>query len=616
MVAWTSTLFSPLKEIDERLSLSHDVGVLWRARNMLKEVDAAIAANKCTYPSVFMNAVAKYPTKEALVIDGISYTFSELNRDSNRVANFFIKLGVKPHDIVPIFFENCAEFILSFLGLLKAGATAACINSSLTGRSLAHCVNVAQGNMFVFASDLAPAVKAVVSEIVGNPQLVAMGSFSTSLDWAIRFSDVEMAQASPKDVNPEVYNGVGPDALSCLIYTSGTTGFPKGAVYTHKRIVGSSKAIFQLFRLSLDDRFYTAQPLYHSAALVICFSTCMLNGMTCIVSKKFSATQCFRDCKRYNATVMQYIGEICRYLLNTPVDPSNDRNHNVRLVVGNGLRPDTFKDRFGIAQIGEFYAATEGVGALFNISTDASTLGAVGRMGPILRALTRTRIVKFDVVKEEPVRDASGRCIECEVGEPGEMINELDPARNREFAGYYRNEEGTNKKILRNVFKEGDQWYRTGDLLKYDSYGRIYFVDRIGDTFRWKGENVSTNEVAESINTYPGVEEANVYGVAVPGKDGKAGMAAIVTNEEFKLQGLGEHIASRLPKYAVPLFIRILPAMQVTQTFKHQKVALRNDGMDPGKVSDPMFMFDESSKSYIPFGFAEYKSIVDIKAKL
>ncbi|TPX31382.1 hypothetical protein SeMB42_g07766 [Synchytrium endobioticum] len=588
MVAWTSTLFSPLKEIDERLSLSHDVGVLWRARNMLKEVDAAIAANKCTYPSVFMNAVAKYPTKEALVIDGISYTFSELNRDSNRVANFFIKLGVKPHDIVPIFFENCAEFILSFLGLLKAGATAACINSSLTGRSLAHCVNVAQGNMFVFASDLAPAVKAVVSEIVGNPQLVAMGSFSTSLDWAIRFSDVEMAQASPKDVNPEVYNGVGPDALSCLIYTSGTTGFPKGAIYTHKRIVGSSKAIFQLFRLSLDDRFYTAQPLYHSAALVICFSTCMLNGMTCIVSKKFSATQCFRDCKRYNATVMQYIGEICRYLLNTPVDPSNDRNHNVRLVVGNGLRPDMYHSRTDL-----------GLRKLVNFMRLQKELG-----------------LKFDVVKEEPVRDASGRCIECEVGEPGEMINELDPARNREFAGYYRNEEGTNKKILRNVFKEGDQWYRTGDLLKYDSYGRIYFVDRIGDTFRWKGENVSTNEVAESINTYPGVEEANVYGVAVPGKDGKAGMAAIVTNEEFKLQGLGEHIASRLPKYAVPLFIRILPAMQVTQTFKHQKVALRNDGMDPGKVSDPMFMFDESSKSYIPFGFAEYKSIVDIKAKL
>ncbi|TPX38314.1 hypothetical protein SmJEL517_g00306 [Synchytrium microbalum] len=602
--------YDVLKEVDNRLGLSHDIGLVLKFGKIQQKMDQAKTEGRATYIDFFMKSVADNPNKEALVCEGRSYTYSELNRDSNRVANYLINLGVKPNDMVPVFFENSPEFILVFLGLMKCGAAGALINNSLTGRSLAHCVNVANGSVFIFSSDLSGAVKEVIPELNNSPRLVSFGN--TRVEFATCFGDTEMGMSSPEDVDPKIYEAPGADGAACLIYTSGTTGLPKGAIYKHSRLVGASFIFYNAFNMNANDRFYTAQPLYHSAALVICFSTCMMNGLTCIVAKKFSASRFFDDCKRYNATIFQYIGELCRYLLNTPADATKDRNHNIRLCVGNGLRPD---NRFGIAQIGEFYAATEGVGGLFNFSVDASTLGAVGRMGPILRSLTRTKIVKFDIEKEIPVRGPDGRCIEVKVDEAGEMITEIDPAKNREFAGYYRNAEGTSKKLLTNVFKEGDQWYRSGDLLKYDSHGKFYFVDRIGDTFRWKGENVSTNEVAELINLYPGIEEANVYGVAIPGKDGRAGMGALVTNSKFKLEGFGKFVASKLPKYAVPLFIRMLPQMQITQTFKHQKVALRSEGIDLGKVTDALYMFDEKNKVYVPFGAEEYKQVIDIRAK-
>jgi fatty-acyl-CoA synthase len=319
-------------------------------------------------------------------------------------------------------------------------------------------------------------------------------------------------------------------------------------------------------------------------------------GGTMIIKRKFSVTQFWDDCVKYKATQFQYIGELCRYLLNAPPH-AQERKHKLRVVMGNGLRPEiwpAFQKRFSIPWVIEFYGATEGNVALVN--TDGK-VGAVGRVPNYMRGLIQTRLVKFDIETEQPVRDANGFCSECANDEAGEAIGKIDEERGR-FEGYSKGAD-TEKKILRNVFAKDDAWFRTGDLLRRDRDGYFYFVDRIGDTFRWKGENVATSEVAEAISVFPGIKEANVYGVKVPGTDGRAGMVSLVTAGSIDLKAFKQHLDKNLPAYARPIFIRMQGEIEVTGTFKHRKVELVKEGYDPSVVKDPLYVLDPVTSEYV-----------------
>jgi fatty-acyl-CoA synthase len=359
------------------------------------------------------------------------------------------------------------------------------------------------------------------------------------------------------------------------------------------------------------DRMYDCLPMYHTVGGVVATGALLASGGAAVIREKFSAREFWDDIVRWDCTMFQYIGELCRYLMNTPPGPGEER-HRIRLVCGNGLRPDVwpeFRRRFRIPQILEFYAATEGNCTLFNFE---SKEGAVGRLPWFLARRFPIKVVRFDIEAEQPVRDAEGFCVECDVNEPGEVIGQIlnDPGKpGSRFEGYAETA-ATEKKILRDVFEQGDAWFRSGDLMRKDENGYFYFIDRIGDTFRWKGENVATSEVSEAITAFPGVKEANVYGVKLPGHDGKAGMAALVADDGIDLAALRRHLQAQLPDYARPLFLRVTDTIDATGTFKQKKGELVREGFDPGASDDPIYFNDAAAEAFVRLDPAGYDRLV------
>jgi fatty-acyl-CoA synthase len=363
-----------------------------------------------------------------------------------------------------------------------------------------------------------------------------------------------------------------------------------------------------------SDRIYNVLPLYHSAGGICAVGVAFTAGGSIVIRRKFSAHEFWDDCFRYRATFFQYIGELCRYLLNAPPS-AHERDHSIRAITGNGLRPEiwpVFQKRFAIPRIIEFYGATEGNVSMLNYD---GRIGAVGRVPHYMRKIMTTRIVRFDIEREIPVRGADGLCVECGPGEVGEAIGKITNEPGKTFDGYTKSTD-TEKKILRDVFEKGDAWFRTGDLMRADEHGYFYFVDRIGDTFRWKGENVATSEVSEALGVVTGIKEANVYGVAVPGMDGRAGMAAIVAGPEFDPSTLAAKLANNLPTYARPVFLRLMPEIETTGTFKQRKVDLVQEGFDLTKIAEPVYWLDSSSSRYERLDSARYADIVSDRMKL
>jgi fatty-acyl-CoA synthase len=384
------------------------------------------------------------------------------------------------------------------------------------------------------------------------------------------------------------------------IYTSGTTGLPKAANVSHHRLMQWSFWFAGLMNTRPDDRIYDCLPLYHSVGGIVATGAVLVRGGSVVIRDKFSAREFWDDVVNWDCTLFQYIGELCRYLANAPEQP-REKQHRLRLCCGNGLRADVwqkFQDRFAIPKILEFYAATEGNVSLYNVE---GKVGAIGRVPSFLAHRFPLALVRSDAATQEPVRDESGHCVRCATGEAGEAIGRIhDGAAHAaaEFEGY-TDAEASQKKILRDVFERGDAWYRTGDLMRVDAGGYFYFVDRIGDTFRWKGENVATSEVASAIAAFPGITEATVYGVPIPGTEGAAGMAALVVDGTLDLPELREHLARVLPSYARPLFLRIQGRIAVTATFKHQKAELVREGFDPAASDDTIYFDDPMRGAYV-----------------
>ncbi len=537
-------------------------------------------------------------------------SYAELERHANRVARWAAGAGVKQGDVVALLMENRPEYVATWLGLLKVGAVAALINTNLRGTPLAHSVAIAGAKHAIVDADLAETYAEAAPQIEPRPIAWCSGGAMQGL----QDFDAALASQSGSAVDRALRAGVTCKDKAFYIYTSGTTGLPKASNFTHLRMLFMMHGFASGLNAKASDRMYNVLPLYHSAGGVCAIGPAFLTGGSVILRKKFSVSEFWSDVHAYEATLFQYIGELCRYLLNAPTAP-HEHDHRIRAITGNGLRPEiwrTFQQRFAIPKIVEFYGATEGNVSMLNYD---GTVGAVGRVPSYMRSIITTRIVKFDVEKEEPVRGFDGFCIECADNEVGETIGKIANEPGKTFDGYTK-EADTKKKVLHDVFEKGDAWFRTGDLMRRDAHGYFYFVDRIGDTFRWKGENVATSEVAEALGVVPGVKEANVYGVSVPGADGRAGMAALVTGSGFDIASLAGAIAGNLPAYARPVFVRLLPELEITGTFKQRKIDLVKQGFDPAAIRDPLYWLDPASGRYEPLSDARYQAIVGGSVKL
>ena len=564
-----------------------------------------------TVPDMIEESIDKFPNNIAIEFEDKSYTYLDLDKESNQVANWAIKKGYKTGDVVALLMENKPEFIFIWLGLSKLGITIACLNNNIKSKSLAHCIQTSKSKSLILSSDLIDNYSS--AEDLIDDQL----SVYVSGDKVQGFENIDDDnEKNTNRPNSSIRKTLTNSESLFYIYTSGTTGLPKASNFSHQKFaVGSGLQMFSL-NMKSTDKTYLVLPLYHATGGVVGLGSTLFTGGTVVLRKKFSVEKFWEDCAKYNVTVITYIGELFRYLISAPKNEF-EKQHNIRGMYGNGLRPDVWKvvqDRFGINNIIEFYGASEGNVSLTNVD---SRFGSIGRIPPYAKNALPTKIVKFDVVNEKVVRNEDGFCIECEDDEAGEVIG-LIPNEDKfsgKFEGY-TDKEATAKKILKDVFEKGDQWFSSGDLLKRDKDGYYFFVDRIGDTFRWKSENVATSEVSEAISTFAGVKEANVYGVLVPGEDGRAGMASIVPGEEFSINGLYEHLSQHLPKYSIPVFIRISKEIEVTGTFKYKKTDLVKDGFDPSVVKDQMYYASTSENDYIGLDANVFKKISDHELKL
>jgi fatty-acyl-CoA synthase len=553
----------------------------------------------------------RQPDRAALVTDDTTLDYDGLSKRINRYARWARSVGIAKGDTVGLIMPNGIDYVAAWLGISRVGGVVALINTRLVGQSLAHCIDVAKPAHIVVAHDLAEMLESAAPHLKSQAKIWTHGDARSG-----RAIDVALAALDDGALLPEEHGGVTIDDRALLIYTSGTTGLPKAASISHRRILNWGFWFAGLTGASPQDRLYDCLPLFHSVGGIVAPCSMLAAGGSVVIAEKFSASNFWPDIVRHDCTLFQYIGELCRYLLKAPPSEYENR-HRLRLVCGNGLRGDIWEDfqsRFAIPRILEFYAATEGNFSLFNVEGQP---GAIGRIPPLLAHRFPASLVKLDPDSGAPLRNEEGFCIACARGEAGEAIGRIGKADEGggRFEGYTDAGE-TEKKILRDVFARGDAWFRTGDLMRLDDKGFFHFVDRIGDTFRWKGENVATSEVNDAVRDFTGVVDATTYGVTIPGVDGRAGMSAIVVNEGFDVTALPVHLAQRLPVYARPVFIRIPRELDATETFKQKKGELAREGFDPKAIPDPLFMLEPKSGAYVALDSEAFARIVDGSIRL
>lgn len=551
----------------------------------------------------FETAVDRFADHTALIFEGERYTYRQLDALANRFAAWGDVQGLKPGDTVALLMPNRAEYVPAWIGMTKIGVAAALINNNLTGSALAHCLSISGATHVISDCE---GLAAAASVRVGLARPLTYWSIDGA-EGEARALDLKTPRSAPERPSRARRAGLKSRDIALFIYTSGTTGMPKAAKISHVRAQLYMRAFAAATDTKPDDRVYCALPLYHSTGGLCAVGAALLNGATLVLRRKFSASHFWDDVADHDCTVFVYIGELCRYLLHQPPHPK-ERAHRLRLGFGNGLRPDVwpqFQERFAVPNILEFYGSTEGNVSMFNFDGQP---GAIGRVPPYLTRNFAVRLAKFDVEAEEVVRDASGLCVLCQPGEIGEAVGLIQDDARHHYSGY-ADKAASDKKILRDVIAHGDAWFRTGDLMRQDKDGYFYFVDRIGDTYRWKGENVSTTEVAQTLARFPGVAEVNVYGVKVDAYDGRAGMAAITAGDGFELSGLSAFLEQELPAYARPLFVRMQPALETTGTFKYRKVDLVRDGFDPAKTEQPPYVLHPGERRYVPITPALYEQI-------
>jgi fatty-acyl-CoA synthase len=547
-----------------------------------------------TLPAVIERLAARQPHAPALLGADSALTFAGLAAASNRYGRWALARGLAAGDVVCLVMGNCPEYMAIWLGLSRIGVTVALVNTGLRGELLAHSINVVAPGYVITDAALAGAMREVRARLATSVEHWTNGPGEPDLPRL----DVEIASLPEDPLTEADYRAAALGDRALYIYTSGTTGLPKAANVSHLRLMQWSHWFAGLIDVQPADRMYNCLPMYHSVGGVVATGATLVGGGAVVLRERFSARAFWSDVVEQRCTLFQYIGELCRYLVNSAPQPQ-ERRHALRLACGNGLRADIwgeFQQRFRIPQILEYYAATEGNFSLFNCE---GRPGAIGRIPPFLAHRLPVAVVKFDVDSGAPARNPDGRCVRCAVNEVGEAIGQIVAASAATRFEGYTDPEASHAKVLRDVFAPGDAWYRTGDLMRRDEHGFFYFVDRAGDTFRWKGENVSTTEVAEVIAACAGVTDVAVYGVALPGTDGRAGMAALVVSADFNLDEFRRRLAAQLPSYARPVLLRIVPALELTGTFKLKKQELARQGYDPTRIRDQLYLDDGSRQEYV-----------------
>ena len=560
------------------------------------ERTAAIERDRSlTLPVLIGRLAERFGEQPALSSTDAALSYRGLAAACHRYGRWGLARSLGRNDTVCLVMANCPDYLAIWLGLSGIGATVALINTNLRRELLAHSINLVAPRHVIAGASLSEAVREIRPLLDAGVECWVNGEAGGDLP---RLDEAVAGLPGEALRDSEVQAPSLEDRALC-IYTSGTTGLPKAANVSHFRVMQWSHWFAGLIDVQPEDRMYDCLPMYHSVGGVVATGATLVGGGTVVLRERFSASGFWKDVVAERCTLFQYIDELCRYLL-TGAPQAEESHHTLRLACGNGLRAEVWSDfqrRFRIPQILEYYAATEGNFSLYNCE---GRPGAIGRIPPFLAHRAPVALVKYDVEAEAPARDAAGRCVRCAPHEAGEALGEIVSANGATRFEGYTDSAASATKILRNVFAAGDAWYRTGDLMRQDEQGFFYFVDRVGETYRWKGENVSTTEVAAVIAACPGVADAAVYGVCVPSSEGRAGMAAVVVAPDFDLNELRRALVARLPDYARPLFIRVVTAIELTGTFKLRKHELALEGYDLTRVRDALYMDDAAQGAYVP----------------
>jgi len=546
----------------------------------------------------FEQATLRNPDGPALLQGEVALTYFQVNQWANRIAHHLIAQGIRKGDVVAVFIENRPELLVTILAVAKVGAISALLNTSQTRDTLAHSLNLVAPAAIIVGEELVPAFSAVrerVSIDAARTWFVAdRDTFSHPGIAPEGFINLMTASADSSSANPASSQQVFFDDPCFYIYTSGTTGLPKAGVFKHGRWMRSS-ASFGLIALDMrpEDVVYCTLPLYHATGLCVCWGSAISGASGFAIRRKFSASQFWNDVRKYRATTLGYVGELCRYLVDQP--PSvGDSQHRVTKMIGNGLRPGAwgeFKTRFGVNHICELYAASDGNIGFTNILNFDNTVGF---------SLMSWELAAYDHDSGAPIRDPKGFMRKVAKGEQGLLLAKID---DKAPLDGYTDPQKTEKVVLHDVFEKGDRYFNTGDLLRNIGFGHAQFVDRLGDTYRWKGENVSTTEVENILLQHPNISEAVAYGVEIRNTNGRAGMAAITPAESLATLDFSELLAfarEQMPAYAVPLFLRVKVKMETTGTFKYQKTRLKDEAFDPGKTGDdPIYAWLPGTQTYV-----------------
>lgn len=598
-----------------QLTLSHialkSAGLLTRFPGFIKS--AKVMRKERTHEPVgigpCIEEIARQtPKGKAILFGDRSISYEDFNAWTNRIAHFFLAQGFKKGDVVGVFVPNSPELLAAITGLNKIGVIAALVNTSQRQHVLHHSFEMVSPKANIIGEDLVAAFDEIKNELTCKKNYFwsDCDTLLASNETPANYENFEQAIRSSSSANPkETQNSMAKD-INFYIYTSGTTGLPKAVEFTNSRWLKAFAGFgYTAMCLNKDDVMYVTLPFYHATALVICWGSVLAGHATLAMRKSFSASEFWSDIRKYNATSFGYVGELCRYLMNQEPS-SNDKRHQVKKIVGNGLRPNIwtdFKERFGIENVIELYASSEGNIGMLNILNLDNTVGVC--MFPYA-------IVKYDQDKQEPVKNSKGRYIPVKKGDPGLLITKI--TRLTQPASY-TDPEKTKQLILRNVFIDGDKWFNTGDMMRDIGFRHMQFVDRLGDTFRWKGENVSTTELENVISKFAYINEAVVYGVEIPGTNGRAGMATIVPKGdaaqlENRLKELLTYFQKNLPHYAIPIFLRIKTDLDITGTFKYKKSDLKKEGYNPDITKDAIYALLPKSSEYKKLDRVNYHNII------
>lgn len=586
--------------------------LVWRLPAILyyrKQVANVAIKNRESWGSMLEENATKFPDNPAIKSEEACLSYKEFNAAVNRCANFLISNGMAKDDVACICLENRPELLIVYSAMAKIGAINSMINIRLRQESLKHCLTLHPAKIYIVGEEVIDAFEKVKKDLgLRSDQVLYylpdVGRKPAPAD----FIDLKQATENSSVSNPPTTVEVTPADPIAYVFTSGTTGgMPKAAILKHGRLVRCRYLNGNVvLNLKPRDTIYVPLPFFHTNALALSWPTVFANGSAVAIRRKFSVSNFWHDIRKYDVTAWCYIGELCRYLMNQPPRP-DDPDNPLTKIIGNGLRPDIwqdFKRRFGISKVFEIYGAAESNLYFVNLLNLDYTVG---------RCSLPYAVIKYDVDEDAAIRDERGFMQKVDVGEAGLLLGEI--SETNPFVGY-TNQQATDSKILHDVFQRGDGWFNTGDLIRDIGYGHAQFVDRTGDTFRWKGENVSTTEVEAVANTLPQVSLSAVYGVKLPGGDGRAGMIAVIPEcraEEFDLRALCRHFQRSLPAYAVPKFLRLNVDLECTATHKIKKVALKKEGFDPDSVTDALYVLLPRDDEFQPLTKEIYHNILDGK---